>query len=83
MSPRQQQEAQNKNPLPNIATILLDKNAKNVLKTSSWTQAHMQEELKLKKDEKNTIINDGIFFKIVVTEDNKIYMLFSNPVMLR
>ena len=43
----------------------------------------MQEELKLKKDEKNTIINDGIFFKIVVTEDNKIYMLFSNPVMLR
>ena len=43
----------------------------------------MLEELKLSKDAKSTIVDDGIFFKIVVTEENKIYMLFSNPVMIK
>ena len=34
-------------------------------------------------DDKNAIVKDGIFFKIVVTEENKIYMIYSNSNMLK
>ena len=35
----------------------------------------------MNKEEKAVIVRDGIFIKIVVTEENKIYMLYSNPIM--
>ena len=35
------------------------------------------------KDDKVNIVSQGIFFKIIVTEENKIYLLYSNPIMIK
>ena len=69
--------------MPNIATILLDRRAKSVLRTTLWTQDELELKLNIDQNDKVAIVNQGIFFKIIVTEENEIYLLYSNPIMIK
>ena len=67
------------NPMPNIATIMLDNDMQKVLSTQRLSKEKIAEELKLTQDQQASIHEKNIFSKILISKKGKVNMIMCDP----